>query len=143
MSAFIAIQAALSANLATAAPVSVNRLQPIASQQTTAIVVRLEKTEAQEFVLGTLDWRSTFLIECYARVPAEAEPAAAVDPLVSEVWLRLAALDAASLGIGVMSITQTPQIDWQYDDGDTPSVCAVLRLSLSHRTSTASLVASP
>jgi hypothetical protein len=54
-----------------------------------------------------------------------------VDTLLLDAWARLAALDFTALD-AVISIN--PQIDWQYDDAETPVVCAVMRLTAQHRT---------
>jgi hypothetical protein len=139
--AFATLQAALLAAL-TAAPalaggrISANRLRPIPTGQSTAIVLRLDQAEAQEQVLGALDWQTAFVVECYARAAAGVDPQPAVDSLLNDVWQRLAAREAASLGA---SITISPKVDWQYDDADTPVVCAVIHLVAQHRTALTTL----
>lgn len=144
-SAFVTIQAGLQAALAAAPALAggqlqVNKLRPIAESQTTALVLRLDRTLGQEGVIGTIDWVSDYSIECYARNASGAEPAGAVDALLLDVWARVAAIDAAS--IGASQITLTPQIDWQYDVAATPMVGAVVHLTVSHSTTTTSLIAS-
>lgn len=141
MSAFTVILASLSAAL-RAAPalaggnISTNRLRPIPAGQTSAIVLRLAQAQGLEFVLGSLDWKSAIVVECYARVASGSDPVDAVDALLGDVWQRLAAINFNSLGA---DITINPQIDWQYDDGETPMVCAAIQLTVQHRTSTANL----
>ena len=139
--AFAALQAALLAAL-TAAPalaggrISANRLRPIPTGQNTAIVLRMGRSKGSEEVLGALDWQTPFAVECYARAAAGADPQPAVDVLLSDVWARLAALNDATLGA---SISINPEIDWQYDDADTPAVCAVIQITAQHRTARATL----
>lgn len=142
MSAFLAIQTGLRGAL-IAAPalaggnVQLNRFRPIPESQSSALVLRLDQTGGQETVLGVLDWVSSYSVECYARAAGGADPAQAVDALLADVWARLAVLDAA--GIGAQQLTLTPQIDWQYDDAATALVCAVIRLTVTHSTTTETL----
>lgn len=135
-SIFLQIQAGIAAALTGAAAlagnaVQLNTLRPIPEGVNTALVVRLGSTSANEFVLGSMDWSTSYTLECYARVTAGSDPASGADALLVDVWSRLSALDPAS--IGAISLTLIPQIDWQYDDGATPMVCAVLKLSVDHR----------
>ena len=135
--AFCAIQGALVAAL-TQAPalaegrVYVNRLRPIGAAIPSAIVVRLDQASAAGDVIGTLDWVTSYTVECYARAVSGADPAESVDALLSAVWARLSALTPP--GLGVAAITLQPTIDWQYDDAETPVACALIRISVQHRT---------
>ena len=143
-SAFIGLQNSLVAALVAAPALAggriyANRLRPVSAGSTTAVVVRLDKAEGVQMLLGVVDWTSTYIVECYARAPGNGEPAAAIDQLLSDVWARLCALNANALG--AIDITIAPRIDWQYDDGDTPLVCAVIQLSVQHRTPSDSLQA--
>lgn len=132
------LMAALAANPALAGGhITANRLRPISASHSTAIVVRLDKTAGQEIVLGAMDWTTSYTVECYARAAGGADPGAAVDQLLVDAWARLCAIDAAS--IGAIDITMTPAIDWQYDDADTPMVCALIRLAVQHRTLTTAI----
>jgi hypothetical protein len=136
MTAHFAIQTALITALQTPTAMAggriyANRLRPIAANQATALVVRLDQAQGTELVLGLVDWSTSFAVECYARAAAGTDPAAAVDALLADAWARLAALDFTALD-AVISIN--PQIDWQYDDAETPMVCAVMRLTAQHRT---------
>ena len=141
--AFSSIQAALLAALSAPTALAggriyANRLRPIDANSSTAIVVRLEQASGTEMILGTVDWQSSYTVECYARAATGADPAAAVDALLADVWTRLSALDFATLGANV---ALDPRIDWQYDELESPLACAVLRLSAQHRTTTSALTA--
>ena len=140
-SAFFDIQTALIAALSSATALAggriyANRLRPITANQASAIVVRLDQAQGTEMVIGSVDWSTAYAVECYARAASGTDPAAAVDALLTDAWARLAALDFTALD-AVISIN--PQIDWQYDDAETPVVCAVMRLTAQHRTSLAAL----
>lgn len=134
-SAFLQIQAGLAAAL-TSAPalaggnLQLNTLRPIAEGVNTALVVRLGSTTGNEYVIGSLEWSTSYTVECYARVTAGSDPAVGADALLVDVWSRLAALDPSS--IGALSLIINPQIDWQYDDSATPLVCAVFKLQVEH-----------
>ena len=109
-----------------------NRLRPLPVGTSTAMVLRLEQSAARETVLGAHDWDSAYVLECYARGSVSTDPAAAVDALLAGAWARLASLSAADLG--AMAVAINPVIDWQYDEADTPVVCASIRLQVQHRT---------
>lgn len=141
MSAFTVLLANLSSALMVVPAladgrISTNRLRPIPSGQATAIVLRLHQAQGVEFVLGSLGWKTAITVECYARSVAGSDPVADVDALLLDVWLRLAAIDTSTLGA---DITINPQIDWQYDDAETPVVCAQIQLTVQHRTTTSNL----
>jgi hypothetical protein len=140
-SAFFDIQTALIAALSSATALAggriyANRLRPITANQASAIVVRLDQAQGTEMVIGSVEWSTAYAVECYARAASGTDPAAAVDALLLDAWARLAALDFTALD-AVISIN--PQIDWQYDDAETPVVCAVMRLTAQHRTNLAAL----
>ena len=141
-SAFAAIQAALLASL-NAAPalaggrITANKTRPIPTGQATAIVLRLDQTEGAEVMLGRIDWRTSLSIECHARGTSTSDdPVRLVDTLLAAVWARLSALSLAALDA---DLTIAPQIDWQYDDSEAPLVCAVLRVTVTHRTAVTTL----
>ena len=141
-SAFIGLQNSLMAALATAPALAggriyANRLRPVSAASTTAMVVRLDKAEGLQMVLGAVDWVSSYTVECYARASGNGEPATAIDQLLSDAWARLCTLDATALG--AIDITVSPRIDWQYDDVETPLVCAAIQISVQHRTPSDSL----
>ena len=114
-----------------------NRLRPLPIGVNTALVLRLEQSSAVEQMLGAHDWVSAYVLECYARGTINSDPVAAVDALLAAAWSRLQALTAGDLS--VQAFTLAPVIDWQYDEGDTPAVCASIRLQVRHRTPTATL----
>lgn len=118
-----------------------NRLKPLPAMHSTAVVVRQANSSGAETVLGALDWVTPFAIECYGRGAAGADPADAVDALLSDVWARLSAIDAGALG--AMAITVSPAIEWQFDEAETPMACATVHLVVQHRTSVAALAAWP
>lgn len=139
--AFATIQAALLAALnvnpaLAGGRISANRMRPIPVGQNTAIVLRLDNADGNEVVLGCTDWQTSFAVECYARAAAGADAAAAVDALLFDIWARLCSLDFTALGA---SVSMAPKIDWQYDDQDAPTCCAIIHLSAQHQTTTASL----
>ena len=140
--AFIGIQAAIVAALATAPALAggrihTNHLRPISAGHATALVVRLDQSAASPETLGALDWITSYVVECYARAATGSDPANAVDGLLSTAWARLNALNP--VGLGVSAITVQPAIDWQYDTTDTPVACALIRVQVQHRTATATL----
>lgn len=143
MTAFLSIQSALKAALAATPAlaggrITPNRVRAIPAAHATAIAIRLDQSSADENVIGMLDWQTVYAVECYARATSGTDPAAAIDTLLSDVWTRLASLTHATLGA---DISLQPQIDWQYDDADTPTVCAVIRLTARHRTTCTNLSA--
>ena len=119
--------------------VMTNRLRPLAAGVTSAVVVRLESSQATESSFDTSDWTTTFLVECYGKASASVDPDAAVDLLLAEVYGRLAALSLDGLGISQVAVQ--PAIDWQRDDDGNAMVCAVLRLNVIHSTQANSLAA--
>lgn len=141
---FSAVQAALLAAL-VASPalaggnVSANPTRAIPAAQSTAIALRLDRSTGAEGVIGTIDWATDFVVECYGRGTNQVDPVAAVDALLHSAWGRLAGLTSAQLG---GDITMQPAVDWQFDAGETPVVAAVIRVTVAHRTTTASLTAS-
>ncbi len=145
MSAHLAIQSAIVAAL-TAAPalsnVRANSTRPMPTAQSQSVVVRLLRSRANTPTLigGPYDWTTDFQIECLARASgATAEPAAAVDTLLSAVWERLAGMTPGSLA--VLDVRMSPDIDWQYDDADAPMAAAIITLRVVHRTGSTSLTA--
>lgn len=109
-----------------------NRLQPLPAGRASAVVVRLDQSTSREVVLGALDWTTRLAVECYARGQVGSDPAEAVDLLLQDSWQRLRALDAAQLG--AMTVEVDSSIDWLFDELDTPLACAVIHVSVLHRT---------
>ena len=140
-SAHASIQAAIVAALSGAPALAdgriyANRIRPIGAGMPSAIVVRMGKAEGAEVVLGTLDWATSYSVEVYAMGTTSADTATALDTLLDQTWSRLYAQSSATLGA---DISITPQIDWQYDEAETPVACAVLTLTARHRTLYATL----
>lgn len=121
--------------------VFVNRLRPLAASDATAVVVRLEGARGRESVLGARDWTTLIAVECYGRTVGAATAEAAADALVAAAWQRLAALQAPNLGL--MEIGVEAEIDWLRDTDATTEVCAVIRLTATHRTPYESLAPWP
>ena len=134
----LAITASLSSAPALAGvPVFQNRLKPLPENQAQAIVVRTERSAGQEVVLGMTDWQTDYTIECYGRGTSGVDPAAAIDDLVQVVSQRLVSVDLSDYQ--VMSTALNPDIGWDYGEAETPFACAIFRLQIIHRTSSASL----
>lgn len=140
MTAFLALQTAVVGVLTAGPPVAggrvwENRRRPIQASHATAVVVRLDASDGEQALAGVgapMRWTTTLVIECYARAAASTDPAESVDALLAEVWRRIATANLSS--IGVMAVDMKPQIDWQYDDGESPMVCALVRLVVLHQT---------
>ena len=145
MSAHLSIQQAIVAAL-NAAPalaggnVKANTVRPVATAASSAVVVRMLQSRAAtpQMISGPYDWATVYQVECLARAAnGAADPAAAVDALLSAVWERLATVNMASLG--ALDVRMAPQLDWQYDDGDVPTVSAAISLQVLHRTTSTNL----
>lgn len=121
--------------------VFVNRMRPLAASDATAVVVRLEGTRGRESVLGARDWTTLIAVECYARTVGQTTAEVFADELVADVWQRLAAIQAPHLGL--MEIGVETEIDWLRDSDATTEVCAVIRLTATHRTPYESLAPWP
>lgn len=140
--AFKTISAGIAAAL-SAAPslasgrVYENRQLAVSSGSTDCIVVRIERSTADQSTISYFDWTTVFSIEIYARSAAGTDPQVAVDALLDAAWLRLSAIDAES--IGAFDVTLNPDVQWLFDELDSPMACAVLHLGVRHRTTTAAL----
>jgi hypothetical protein len=140
MTAFLAVQSAVMGALLASPPVAdgriwENRRRPIQASHPTAVVVRLDASDGEQVLAGVgapMRWTTSVAVECYARASAAAAPAESVDALLSEVWRRIVTADLSSAGVLTMDVK--PQIEWQFDEGDTPAVCAVVRLVVLHQT---------
>ena len=142
MTAFLDIQNlvvdALSASVALAGGrIYADRVRPISQSASTAIVVRLESTSASAQTIATMDWSTQLAVECYGRADASHTAAANVDALLAQVWQRIAPLESATLSL--MRLELGPDIEWTYDDADTPMACATLRVTAMHRTTAQNL----
>lgn len=122
-----------------------NRLRPLPAGQSSAVVVRLVASQADpDPPLGSpLDWRSFYSIECLARAAAaNADPVAALDPLLSDTYARLSApaLTTALSALGVMDSRMEPSIRWDVDEAEQPVASASFRFVVHHRTASDSLI---
>jgi hypothetical protein len=108
-----------------------NRLRAIPAGRNHAIVVRLGQSTGEELVLGFKDWVTDFKVECYARGSAGEDPAAAVDPLLQDVFALLSGIDSGTLN--AMGLLLDVGIGWDFDAEETPMACAVLVVKVFHR----------
>lgn len=141
---FAATHAAILAGLSSAPALASgnirsNRMRPIPAAQNSALVLRIKPADGAEVVLGQYGWVGGWAVECYYRGASfEEDLVAGVDPLLAATWERLAALNLSTIGV---DLSVNPTIDWQFDDGETPMVCAVIGLTASHTTATTTLTA--
>lgn len=134
--AFFKITSALIAVLSAAPPVSSNiyraRDRHVPEKNGTALNVQFNGALPEEGAINgaPVDWRSKFTVECFARSTTLGGDAA-VDPLVLEVFRRIAA--DTTLG-GLVSHVGYPLIEAEYTaEGDrTGWVC--MTYPVEHRT---------
>lgn len=144
MTAQLQIQQALVAALQSAPAVAGGRIytNPVREVTVTApnaVAISLQRSAGQSPSMGVTDWRTTYQVDCMARTAAaSAEPAAAIDALLSDVYARLSAL-GTSAGLGLIDLAVEPAIAWDYADGATPIATATLLLTATHRTATSNL----
>lgn len=137
-----AIVSALEANPPVCPVVGRVRLRPLASTVTSAVVVRPAPKAAAvqgdtEIATGyPVSWIGSYLVECYAKVPASTAPDAAVDDLLQAVYARL--FSDPTLGGAVLTLDPAG-ISFDFDADGEQSVCAVLSINAHHRTVGASL----
>lgn len=116
--------------------VQANRLRPIAAGKN-AVVVRIEQSTAKDVVTCAKDWRTLYIVECYAHARPGTEPLREADVLVSRIVPLLATLDLSALG--VINTFGTGGIRWQFDDANDAMVCAMVGFEVMHRTPADSL----
>lgn len=132
------IAAALQAQPALASGrVYENRQLAVSSGSTDCIVVRIERSTADPSTISYLDWTTLLSVEIYARSATGADHLSAIDALLDAAWLRLSAIDAPS--IGAFDLTLNPDVQWLFDELDSPMACVVLRLTVRHQTATTAL----
>lgn len=135
-SAFVQIQTAI-VNAVTlgvndvCASVQANRLRAV-PQGKNAVVVRIEQSTAQDMVTCAKDWRTLYIVECYAHARPGADPLPEVDVLVTRIAPLLASLSLP--GLGVINAFASGGIRWQFDDAADGMVCAMLGFEVEHRT---------
>ena len=118
---------------AVAGTVERNRLRTLPEECRTAAVVRLSRSQPSlaEILGGSIDWRTAFAVECYARADSEQEMDAAVDPILRAVYARLAADE--TLGGAVMAL-EAGAIEWEFSTTSESVAVAVLNFSAMHQT---------
>lgn len=145
MSAFSDITAALQALLLQAPPLAGGRvwrgrLQPLAQEHDTAVVLRILRAPSVSGLLGNpLLWESRIAVDCHARAAVGQDPEDAVDALLMAVYARLAA--AGQFAPGVSDAFADPAIEWDVDEADTALATATLVLSVRHQTQSLTLAA--
>lgn len=145
MSAQLSIQSAIVAALNSAPALSnvrANSMRPMSASQSQSIVVRLIQSRAAtpQVLSGSYEWVTDYQVECLARAAnASTDPASVVDSLLDAAWARLASMSPS--GVGVIDVRMLPEIQWQYDDADTPMAAAIISMQVLHRTAATSLTA--
>lgn len=140
LSAFVQIQDAIVAAIAAVVgrygvAVYPNRLRPIAVGKN-AVVVRIDQSGAQDIVTQAQDWRTLYIVECYAHARPGTDPAREADVLLSIVQPALGSLDLSALGVTRL---RAGDVRWQFDDANDAMVCALVGLEAEHRTPANSL----
>lgn len=140
-SAFVQIQDAIATAIKgvvadVCVGVWINRLRPIAAGKN-AVVVRIEQSSAEDVVTCAKDWRTLYIVECYAHARPGTDPLREADVLVSRITPLLATLDLPALG--VINAFGTGGIRWQFDDANDAMVCAMVGFEVTHRTPANSL----
>lgn len=140
-SAFVQIQDAIVAAISAVVggygvAVYPNRLRPIAAGKN-AVVVRIDQSSAQDIVTQAQDWRTLYIVECYAHARPGTDPAREADVLLSVVQPALRTLDLSALA--VTNALAAGDVRWQFDDANDAMVCALLGFDVQHRTPANSL----
>ena len=135
-SAFVQIQDAIVSAIAAelgdlCASVQANRLRPIAAGKN-AVVVRIEQTRSEDVVTSGKDWRTVYIVECYAHARPGTDPLREADVLVDRIGPVLAALQLPNLG--VINAFGLGGIRWQFDEANDAMVCAMVGFEVMHRT---------
>lgn len=142
MIAFQLITAALRDALAAAAVADVvmkGRLRPIAASESTAIVVRYDRSSGQAGGIqdGPVDWDTAVAIDCYVRVDDGTDPEDAAGVLLGQAWGAINGLQLD--GLGVSSVLANPEVVAAPSDVDPGLTCLTLFLTVQHRTFGANL----
>lgn len=141
--AFLQLRDALAAHLMAApalagVPVYAGRVRPIAQEEARAINLRLSDSQAMTSVIEAHDWHTTVLIDCAARsVPGGDDADTVVDGLLGQVFSSLR--DFGPAGLGLLDPADEAAVEWDRDADDVPYTCASLRITVVHRTPTATL----
>lgn len=137
VSAFVQIQDAIVAVIADAtsglcASVQANRLRPVAMGKN-AVVVRIEQSTAADTVTQIKDWRTLYVIECYAHARPGTDPLREADLLVTRIAPVLSGLELDA-SLSVLRVFGSGGIRWQFDDANDSMVCALIGFEVLHRT---------
>lgn len=128
------IVTALQAEPAVAPLVARQRVRPVGLDVSSAVVVRLMRSQCANNFLGgqgPLDWSATLALECVVRTGATQAPDEAVGPLLQAVHARLLA-DPALVGAGYR-LEPEILIDWDQDEVDERIGSATLVISVRWR----------
>lgn len=148
-SIFVDLQDAIVARLvqtpAVATKVAKNLLAPVVREQQQVVNVRLVGSSGERSAItdGFIDWTTLMAIDCQARAAADADPVAAVDPILLATFARLAGVGGDDVGLGVEDLLPDPALTWEVDEGQTPVATVTFSLRITHRTRAAELVAWP
>lgn len=115
------------------------RSRPMASQHSTAVVVRVQDSTPERNALkgAPFDLQTRIAVECYARTSSNSTSAdLAGDTLLAAVYARLMA--DTTLG-GLVADLQLEQLSYDFDADAEQTVCITLILLVSHRVASASI----
>lgn len=137
MSSFMGLSNALLASFQASPPLAgghvfQNRMRALPLGVAQAVVIRLVQTAGHEVVLGFMDYQTQFAIEVYGRADTGTDPAGCLDQLLLDVWARLMTITAEDLN--AMALGVDPVVGWDFDEKETPLACAIVHLTVSHRT---------
>lgn len=86
---------------------------------------------------GAAMWQTVLAVDLLARGDLAAQGEAALDPLLADVYGRLADLSTVP-GVGALEIE--PDLDWDVTEADTPITRARLQLRAIHHTAAGTLL---
>jgi hypothetical protein len=141
-SVFVGLSAAIKAELAQVPALATvkiyrDRTAPVPQSVTTAINVRLDKTQGTQAGTfgGPTDWGTVFAIECYQRAGSDEIATEAVDPLLIATFAALSGMGPSlAPSLDVEELLPDPRIEWDTGEGETPLVCATFAVRVVHRT---------
>ena len=126
-----AMVSALSAAPAVSAQIFRARLRPLAQQHTTAVVVRVQESQAERAAMhgAPVDFTTTIAVECYARSATTSADLAA-DDLLAAVYAKLA---ADSTLAGLVGDLYPTAINYDFDADGEQTACVTLFYTVVHR----------
>jgi len=86
----------------------------------------------------TIQWETTIVVSSYIRADADADAESALDPLLTAVWGRLAAMATPT---GAAGITLDSTITRDLDEADQTVAAAHMALRITHLTTGSALAA--